>query len=813
MKTYPVNELVRINYAILITTKYFYKDSFEHIKPMTLVEDVKKICNRLAPHGWCDLLLKHELDITADNLEDELLRELPAIKRNIDGFSDFAAEGKRGIEPGNPARSLLFHAFASPNVTNKANGKDLLGAFPTLAEIETIENYVYGIRAPTIQQLLAQSEGKPIAIVVFATEYRPASETVHKMHADVCFSRTGVCRVGNAEPLYDDARRGFLPFDENNDFGFRVLPAKYSAYVAIQMVGGDGSIFGPMRFIFSGDMFKPDRTRQFWVPLHKLFDGDECIKGLDLKVSLTAHHVNEKIKRIHMRLQRIPEYPKVDDVTLDKPPYKFTTGIAEFSTKPDFGKGLVVPTVHANLIEVAEFQGKPLSFKVPKQVDGNVINVGFPSTLSINPIADTYRRAPEYIHVRQRLGEDGRIEDLNDDENMLNIIRDGEYPAVHFIDFTGDGWIDVACDQLNTDFKLRLPAYSLVTAPDFFPNVDQGELMEWANTSGISELIDPAWSDNLYVLSDQRYAANMELNDQSSMEFPFSNDDSMTAIVSLPIKGRILSPFHLQTQETMRHAYLPDAASGVFAPGWDVSLDNSRGADHLSAYGLGSPFPEDSKLCAALSSYWPAVAPDVSSSFWGNPVPSATVSPLSDEERGQSGGRPWDGAPGPTIINTGGRRQIEYLNFDYVDYVKNMLENKFTLKDTGHVDIGKYKSRILALATAYNVIRQPLHIPTITKKYEWPIISFKEISATDAELKQAQTQADPFGHTVLKEDIYRIEICNIGNVHPDPTGDFKKAIVDIKKKITVFVGSDSHLVGGTVLFRDEDGDWRTLRTQ
>jgi len=124
------------------------------------------------------------------------LRELPSIKRSIDGFSDFAIEGKRGIEPGNPARSLFFHALASPNVTKGANGEGL-STFPTLAEIETVENYVYGIQAPSIQQLLSQSEGLKKTIAVFATEYRPASETVHKRHADMCFSRAGVARVGN----------------------------------------------------------------------------------------------------------------------------------------------------------------------------------------------------------------------------------------------------------------------------------------------------------------------------------------------------------------------------------------------------------------------------------------------------------------------------------------------------------------------------------------------------------------------------------------------------------------------------------------
>ena len=487
---------------------------------MSLVQDVKNICKRLGPHGWRDLLLKHGLDITAENAEEEILKHLPDIKRNIVGFSDFAAEGKRGIEPGNPARSLLFHAFASPNVVKGANGEELT-AFPTLAEIETIENCVYGIQAPTIQQLLKQSDGKPIAVVVFATEYRPAPETVHKYHADMCFSRTGVSRVGNSQPSYIDRRRGFLPFDENNDFGFRVLPAKYSAYVAIQMVGGDGNVFGPMRFISQRNEFQPDTSRKFWVPLHKLFDGNECIKGLDLKVTLSPHHVNEKIKRIHIRLQKIAGYPKVGDSTLDKPPYKFTTGIAEFSTNPDFGNGLLVPTVHPNLVEVAKFQGKPLSFKVPKLAGNeNIIGDDFLPSLTIKNV-NGGRPAPEYVHVRQRIPVDGGfedIDDLNNDKDMLTFIKDGDYFAVHFIDFTGDGWIDVDCPQLNTDIKDHMPAYSLVTAPDFFPNVDQGELMEWANKTGVSQLIDREWRRKLGPLSDERFPRKSGVKRSSKYE-------------------------------------------------------------------------------------------------------------------------------------------------------------------------------------------------------------------------------------------------------------------------------------------------------
>src|ERR671910_3193676 len=111
---------------------------------MTLVDDVRTVCQRLALHGWADLLAQHGLDITAPNLAEELARELTSIRRDLPGFEDFAMEGRRGIEPGRPARSLLYHALASPNVVVGAGGQTL-GAFPTLAEMEAVENYVFGV--------------------------------------------------------------------------------------------------------------------------------------------------------------------------------------------------------------------------------------------------------------------------------------------------------------------------------------------------------------------------------------------------------------------------------------------------------------------------------------------------------------------------------------------------------------------------------------------------------------------------------------------------------------------------------------------
>jgi hypothetical protein len=86
----------------------------------------------------------HDLDIAK---AAELAREL-AIDRNNPGFEDFTLTGKRGVEPGFPAASLLYHAFASPDVHPTASGDPAtsVDAYPTLAELDAVENYIYGLR-------------------------------------------------------------------------------------------------------------------------------------------------------------------------------------------------------------------------------------------------------------------------------------------------------------------------------------------------------------------------------------------------------------------------------------------------------------------------------------------------------------------------------------------------------------------------------------------------------------------------------------------------------------------------------------------
>ncbi len=730
---------------------------------MALIDEVKQVCSRLASVGWRDLLLQHGLDITATNLQQELIKELPAINRQIAGFEDFAFEGKRAIEAGNPSRSLLFHALASPNVVSEN-----LSAYPTLAELEIIENFVYGVQPPSMQDLQVLARRQMLAITVFASEYRPASETVQRQHADMCFSRTGVARVGTAQPLYNGKLRGFLPTVEGDlKETFRVLPARYSAYIAVQRTGNFQS-FGPLRFQ------NGDNTRLFWVPLHKLFNGTECIRGFDLQVALNAHHVNQKLRRIHLALKNAGW----NEPDISNPPFIFTEGIAEFTTDSDFSTGLLVPVVHPNLVEAATYQGKLLTFKVPP--NSPILS----SSLSIPPVMNA-RHAPEYVHARHKILPNGQQENLNDKKNVEAVVRAGGYNAQHYLDFTGDGSIQAICPELAVAIPRNVPAYSLVSAPDFFPSCDQRELLEWTEQSVPSRLRQNLWEVPPETLSDNRFAPNLQLE---NVDFR-AEDKTVTAIVSLPRQGSVQQR-PLNGSPTIRQAYLPDAAAGVFAPGWDVSFDRTNQVEHLASYGLGSPFPEDSKLCAALSTFWPAVAPDAARTFQPNPM-WPTVSPLTDPEIGQVGNLPWDGIVGPRRVTRDGTELIEYSDFAHADYVENSLQKKFSLSLTAKVDVREYEARVLAMANVYQVLGI---VPDDRGK--WSVFSFQTVQPTNSELQQAQTQTS----TRLAGNIYRFEIYRYGDTFLDP-GNSRKRLVKIEETVTLFVTAVN------ILLKRDNGTW------
>lgn len=251
----------------------------------------------------------------------------------------------------------------------------------------------------------------------------------------------------------------------------------------------------------------------------------------------------------------------------------------------------------------------------------------------------------------------------------------------------------------------------------------------------------------------------------------------MTAIVSM--FGEVSNQqTNVKTADALRHSPLPDDSAGVFAPGWDVSLDVSAdGTPHFAAYGLGSPFPEDAKLCAALSTFWPAAAPDATRTMTPELESPITVSPLTDEEIGAAGNLPWDGVPGPRVIQSASGATAEYFGLAYADYVQNALNGKFSLLLTSHIGVEEYQDRVIAMAVVYRAIR--------LKKEDWLILSFRRVSPGDEELLQAQQQS----RTTLSGKVYRFEVFRNGTFTTSQE-DFRKRRIKISDRRVLFAGPD-----------------------
>lgn len=670
---------------------------------MALKDEVFGICQQLGPLGWTDLLKRvtnNQLNLdqaTADDLEQILLQPLTQVLPNVTGFGDVSRTEPRGINPGNPPGSILYHALCSPLVTSKADGSSFAeNEFATPEQIATIENYIFALRKASLSQLQATWSGNRMAIVVFSSSYRPAGETVHRKHADLCFSRTGVGRVGTRAAKYDPVARQYTMVADGEPDACRVVPVRFSAWIAVKLKGSRGD-FGPMR------SQQEDQDREFWVPVHKLFNGDECLQGRTVKLKFKESHLNEKIRYFHEELlkRNVTTGHSLGDL-LNEPFTLRSNKIASI----DSVSGLLTPIHHTALVDEASDRGTKVTYRVPPAGAYSVPNedtleigtffssvearVDSPGGLSSRPL-------PEYVHARTRI-VNGQERNLNETRNVSNTVSSGRYQALHYLDFAGDGIVSVDPDSLAMEFS-TYSAYSLVSAPDFFPFVSQRELSDWPRGRDIK------WNVTPDVLCDTRLPANFRSHSGFVTEQTRDGqtlEETITAIVSIP-QDPNTQVTQLEDNQVPRISTLPDGAAGIFAPGWDVSRDSTNEIDHLAAYGLGTPFPEDAKLCAALSSFWPAVAPDITCVYWPTAQESIagqrTIVPLTDDEVGAIGGaQGWDGDHGPRFDPA--NDMVTYKEIDYVDYVTSSVESKFDYSRLAALDSAHYKARVNCLDAA-----------------------------------------------------------------------------------------------------------------
>ena len=730
---------------------------------------------------WHGLLADAGLSLPTSNEADFLaaLARTICVDRGVPGFEDFDQGGNQGIYPGDPARSLLYHALASSNVLSYR--KEPLKDFPSFDEITDLENLVYSSANPSLEQLVAKAialsedENPEFGVVVFAYEYQCASRTVHRKHADLCFSRTGIARVGTHAPFYSPAARGWLTFDENDPaYTIRAIPARYAAFFAVRL-SGDPESFGPKYFL-EPDVEEPgDNNRRFWVPLHKLFSGPDCIRDCpNLTVTFSAKHVNEKLRRMHLELARRGMAAHAGN-ELDHYPFRFSTHIADLQVRSE--TATVVPCVQS-LVKPAELDGTFVTFRVPP--DPALLL----STFRIRPDDNLHYPCPKWVNCRTKV-VDEKPTDLNEDPNLVALVHQGGYDALHYVDFTGDGYIEVEIDGCKgLDHTSKISAYSIVAQPDFLPFVSQSDLFDWWRELCPEELKKYAWADgpDPTPLSQSRLSANFATHPGVFEKA----DDTVTSVVGMPRhRVGLVHKIDPSFDGSIANSCLPDDGSGDFAPGWDIAISKTDRLEHLSAYGLSSPFPEDARLCAGFGATWPAAAPDITSWFPSDGYP--VVVPLGNQASG------WDQTLLPVTPFLSGTF-AEYPNAAYSDWVQTTLNGKLDLVRLRNVTLKMYTTHLLVMARLFKVIGAE----TDDDRARYSIVYFSQRRKEDPLVNLAMRAAHATKFTA--DQAFEIHYFEESDRSVD-THDFKRLTLKTTKTVKLYAHPDS------VLLEDDQGNW------
>jgi hypothetical protein len=778
------------------------------------IDRVRQACARLAPLGWQTMLSNAtggQLDITAADLAAELAKPLSSVDRTFPGFGDFVRNGpqaanpppSKAIEPGQPDLSLLYHAFAAPSVIASDRSGKKLDGFPTLAEIEAVEDYVYAARRPSLDDIRKRAGGSDatLGIVTFALQYRNAPDSVGGNHAQLCFSRAGIARLGDREAFYDAEKRYFSGQKPDEPYAFRVVPRRFAAFLAVKLkpVAGNFTSFGPQ------DPLHDDQSRDFWVPIHKLFDGPDCLRGMSLTLDMRSGLQNDELAAFHRFLQYQGYQNNYYGEVLEEYPFTIRNEeIGSLSSAPQEGVGLLMPKA-GPLIQEAVYKSKRLTWPVDHEYLGHptslemsspyVLPGGTPQIESAPPDylvkAEQQRRrvAPEYINARHRVLA-GNVENLNNRSDLMQALALGNFDAQHYIDSAGEGWVMAACKELSDQgIAETVPAFCMVGLPDFLPNVSQRDLMNWSRQEVPEALRSGLWAMPPLALSQSRMAANVEIAAPPNGNFPKVEfdieDDTGVAIVSQLGSNGATERQATNGAVVTSKVGLPDGSPGIFDPGWEASIGTRyEGASHslrryLVGYGLGSPFIEDAKFCSALGAYWPGVSPDATRQYQpsklmeGSGVAWPTIAPLTDEEIGivnTPDGKmmSWDSVKGPQRRDA---KTVAYVDENHVDYIdlfkkeNGKTVGNLTAALTAKITAAEYKARILALAAVY----WALGIHELVEKAKWAVLSFRPAADNEAGLAEAAQAtggklAGPFG--------YFIEIYRWADHRPDPA-DFR----------------------------------------
>ncbi|MEP7237727.1 MAG: hypothetical protein ABI685_07680 [Ferruginibacter sp.] len=701
----------------------WYKDEK---KPLT-ISGLAEVSNKLETgfqqllewmkaNGWTAHLqqaLGINLSLTGDDLKKELIKELDANKLNAlrqneqSGYDDFS--GERLIQPGFPAYSLLHHTMASPRVRPQG-----VKEYLSLTQIDLLENYIYALSDwEQLRSLYQLKQNEELVFAVFAYEYRPAFKTPHHAYADMVFSRTGIARIGN-EPLnYDKINRCHTakPMDESRVKNVAVMPARYGLYIARKVKHTNLSLV--RSDVHKGADSKDDRNdagKFFLQPIRKVFNDDVLVDNAKLQFS--ELHKSEKLEKLFLSRKVA--------MKAQKPKPRFSKDLIEQdNTLRHAGSSFLVISQYRDLIRPAREDGQILFFKVPKHVEQPYDNRYFTALCTqlvedvelldgnkpnLHRIFNDYnapRNKPLFVNITNKIKQDTTYSALpkNKTQSFENEMKRGDYYAPLFEDSICDGSVRVDVSALSTGkingiSKKCLPAFSIVTAPDFFPQVDPLDFENFDIAPGLDRE-SSFYEGGVACLATARIKPNPKMIDTKSD----NTSETYLAVLSGSLKektGISMQRLAVYKNPASERGYeisgfLPDVASSVFAPGWDVTYCGVKGDIYIGTEGLGSPFIEDMKFCAALNGMWPATSPDASRTYQGSnekDYRNPTAVPLLDHEIGICADGPagkaheswgWDGEQGPYLEKTGNKWKINFTDLGRADAVNNALDGKLDM--------------------------------------------------------------------------------------------------------------------------------------
>ncbi|MES2777244.1 MAG: twin-arginine translocation signal domain-containing protein [Bacteroidota bacterium] len=662
----------------------------------------------LSTNGWTNYLSKElgiDLSLQGDALKAELIKELDSEKlqairsKEGSGYDDFS--GSRLVQPGFPAFSLLYHTLASPRVRASE-----FAAYPELKQIDILENYIHALYAfSKLKSDYDIASDKDLVLAVFAYEYRPAFKTPHHQHADIVYSRTGIARIGTEPINYDAINRCFTnnPADAAKTKLVAVTPARYGVFIAkkvrsnrVDLMKADTSK--------PGDPYNDAKDGEKWFlqPVRKLFNDDLLTNGS--KIDFTELHRSEKIYKLHVT-KKLPITGGLIPPVLD------SAYLLMQDESRNAGSSFLVISIPRPLIRHALKDGQPLYFKVNKGTEDtryfNSLNtqaVEDVELLQLNPQTkngtywhsvnyyDAPRKQPLFLNItHQKSGQSYTQLKREMNGSFDKKINAGAYDSPLFEDSICDGQVSVNTAgidfaKLGTISKLCLPAFSIVTAPDFFPQVDCFDMLAYDIAPGRNKKDTNFYEGGTASLATLRMRPNPRVLD--------TKDPTYTAVLSKQSKK--IPGISKEKLDTFQNpsvdkgyfvsGFLPDVSSSIFAPGWDITYSGTKDNIYLATEGLGSPFTEDMKLCAAMNGMWPAASPDAARTYQGGLEPeyrNTTAVPLMDDEIGLHADSPggagehsygWDGEQGPYIEKINGKWKVNFTDLARADVVQNTLD-------------------------------------------------------------------------------------------------------------------------------------------